>query len=528
MRALNTPLLACLVLVACPSDPAETGTETEGTGSTGTTTSGPSSMDTTMTETQGTSSGSSSTAVVDSSSTGPGCTPGDEDCVCDDRGMCADGLECIDDMCVATLCGNGALDDDEECDDGNGTNSDGCDNDCTVSAGAAEIVAGDEHVCALFHSGDIKCWGNFNSGRLGYLKQAEDVGDDETPADMDFVDVGAPVQQLALGSDFTCALLVTEEVICWGSGQNGRLGQGSQGDLGSQEVPADIPPIDLGGTPIQIAAGAEHACAVLQGGDVRCWGRNNEGQLGLPGVNMVGDDELPGEMPVVDVGSNVQAIAAGTDHTCALLGSGGVLCWGIDDEGQLGTPEDTSNIGDDEPPSASTEVLLNGQGVLIAGRYDHTCVAYVGGDLQCWGGGGAGRLGYGDTEDVGDNEDVSLVTPLTIPGGEPSHIGTGAAHTCVHMTGTPVYCWGEGNNGRLGYGNTDDLFEPAGMQVPINLPVGPRSVTTGMAFTCGTSEGSEVKCWGANNRGQLGYGAAWDTDLGDNEPIEAIGAVMLE
>src|SRR4029079_11998381 len=117
-------------------------------------------------------------------------------------------------------------------------------------------------------------------GRLGYLNQDQDIGDDETPADVGFVNVGDPVVQLALGSNFTCVLLATDEVKCWGSGQHGRLGQGTgEADLGTDEEPADIPAIDFGGgTPVQIAAGAEHACAVMQSGEVRCWGRNDIGQ----------------------------------------------------------------------------------------------------------------------------------------------------------------------------------------------------------------------------------------------------------
>jgi cysteine-rich repeat protein len=204
-----------------------------------------------------TADGLDSTNSDSSTSTGPVCTPGEQGCTCDE-GACNGTLLCVDDACVT--CGNGEVDDGEECDDGSRTDSDGCDNDCTISAGAAQVIAGDEHVCALFHTGDIKCWGAFDSGRLGYLNQEQDVGDDETPADMTFVNLGAPVVQLALGSNFTCALLDTEDVKCWGSGQHGRLGQGSQVDFGIDEEPADIPAIDFGGgTPVHIAAGAEHA-----------------------------------------------------------------------------------------------------------------------------------------------------------------------------------------------------------------------------------------------------------------------------
>lgn len=444
--------------------------------------------------------------------------------------MCAKGLECIDDVCVVNLCGNEVVDDPEECDDGNQTSGDGCENDCTLSTGAAEVVAGDEHVCALFHTGDIKCWGAHDAGQLGYLGQGQDVGDDETPADMPFVNVGGEVVQMSLGSNFTCVLLATDEVKCWGEGQHGRLGQGNEDDLGIAQEPADIPAIDFGGdTPIEISAGDQHACAVMLNGTARCWGRNDHGQLGLPGINMVGDDELPGTVAPINVGDDVDHIAAGRDHTCAILGGGGVLCWGLDDEGQLGTATSTDTIGDNEDPVTSTLVVLPEQAVSIHARYDHTCVGYTTGEMQCWGAGGSGRLGYGDTETVGDNEDVTLLTPLNLGIGEPSHLANGEAHTCARLDpSTQVYCWGEGDNGRLGYGNTNDLFAPEPVPVNLALPLGPAGVTAGAEFTCGRTEGNRVKCWGRNNRGQLGYGAAWDTDLGVAEPIDAVGEVPLE
>jgi len=478
------------------------------------------------------SSSSSSSSSSDSSSTGPSCPLGEEGCGCDEGACHDEGLVCIDDTCVVLLCGNGDVDEGEDCDDSNMVDSDGCDNDCTISAGAAQVIAGDEHVCALFHTGDIKCWGAFDSGRLGYLDQDQNIGDDETPADADPVNTGDAVVQLALGSNFTCVLLASDEVKCWGSGQHGRLGQGNgEGDLGTDEEPADIPAIDFGGgTPIQIAAGAEHACAVMQSGEVRCWGRNDQGQLGLPGVAMVGADEVPGAVSAVNLGEGVVAeqVAAGADHTCALLGGGGVLCWGSDSAGQLGTPGPAMTVGDDEEPAASTLVLLAEEAVLIAGRFSHTCVAYDTGAIQCWGDGGSGRLGYGDTENVGDNEDVSLIPAIDPVGSDPTHFGMGTAHTCVRVGTTQIYCWGEGNNGRLGYGDTVDLLAPSMTQVNLALPLAPRMVTAGREFSCATTEGSEVKCWGRNNQGQLGYGRAWNTDLADNEPIDSVGAVQIE
>jgi cysteine-rich repeat protein len=535
MRTYKTQFLACLAVVACNPDPDGMGTATEGTessssGSTTAVTTMP--LDTTADgTTMGSGDASSSSSGTESSSTGPICMLGAEGCLCDE-GACDDGLTCVDDVCVVVvLCGNGDLDDREECDDGNGVDSDGCDNDCTISPGAVEVIAGDEHVCARFHTGDIKCWGNFDDGRLGYMEVGQDVGDDETPADMPFVNVGASVEQLALGSDFTCVLVAGDEVVCWGGGQHGRLGQGNQTDLGSDQEPADIPPISLGGTPVQIATGAEHACAVMLGGELRCWGRNDQGQVGLPGFNMVGDDELPSDVPPVNLGKGMVAeqVACGTDHTCVILGGGGVLCFGRDNAGQLGTPESMEvMVGDDEDPGTEMLVLLDSEAVLIHARFNHTCVAYNNGEVQCWGEGGSGRLGYGNVANVGDDEDVLILPALDLGGGDPTHLATGSAHTCVRLATTEIFCWGEGDNGRLGYGNAMDEFAPLAMQVDLSQADGPRMVTVGREFSCATTEGSQVKCWGGNNRGQLGYGLAWTTDLGDDELIDSVGAVMLE
>ncbi len=481
----------------------------------------------------GSSSSSGSSTAAESSSTGPGCVDGEEGCPCLEEEMCVDDLTCLEDVCTLVLCGNGVIDRDEECDDENRTDSDGCDNDCTVSAGAAQVIAGEEHTCALFHTGEIKCWGNFDDGRLGYFELDQDVGDDETPADMPFVDMGgAAVVQMSLGSNFTCALLDTDEVKCWGSGQHGRTGQASAADLGFDEVPGDIPAISLGGPAIEISAGDRHACAVMLGGDLRCWGRNDRGQVGVPddgviGMN-IGDDELPSDVPPVNVGAAVDHVAAGGDHTCAILSGGEVRCFGRDNMGQLGTPEGPpAEIGDDEDPASAPVVLLAEQAVVIAAGFDHSCVGYVGGDVQCWGAGGSGRLGYGNTDDVGTNEDPILITPIDL-GSAPTHLVAGDEHTCARVGTTQIYCWGEGTNGRLGYGNEMDLFAPNGIQVNLALPLAPGMVTAGGAFTCGRTEGSDVKCWGRNNRGQLGYGALWDTDLGVMENLDVVGAVILE
>ncbi len=525
--------LAPMVVAACvaapPALPAlEVGTETSSTSTSTSSVAGENSSAATSTTLE-TGADETTTGAETGGSTGDECRAGQAGCACIDGRTCEAGLVCRGARCVDPACGDGRIDPDEACDDANRVDADGCDNDCTVSAGAAEMAMGNEHVCVLFHTGQIKCWGNYFNGQLGYPGVGQDIGDDETPADMPFVDLGgAVVRQLALGSNFSCALLQDDTVKCWGDGQHGRTGQGSPVDLGTNEAPADIPAIELGGAVEQISAGDQHACAVLADGGVRCWGRNDWGQLGLPGVVALGDDELPTDAPLVDVGAATSWVVAGQDHTCAVLSDGGVLCWGRDSAGQLCTPSAIESVGDDETPSTSTPVALNGQLALIEAGHDHTCVTYAGGGVQCWGEGSSGRLGNGDTDPLCDDEALAGVPALLFGAAQPIDLAAGSAHTCVGLDDGQIHCWGEAANGRLGYGDGFDRFAPGGDSVPIGLGVPARSVAAGRFSTCAVTQDSRVKCWGRNNRGQLGYGSAWDTDLGIMEPLDVVGEVMLE
>src|SRR5690606_16821148 len=105
----------------------------------------------------------------------------------------------------------------------------------------------------------------------------------------------AMISQLALGTEHTCALFSTGEVLCWGRGQRGQLGQNDNQNWSDavDEPPSALTPIDLGGVVTSITAGGEFNCALLDNGDVRCWGLNNKGQLGLGTTDNLGDDELP-------------------------------------------------------------------------------------------------------------------------------------------------------------------------------------------------------------------------------------------
>ncbi len=216
------------------------------------------------------------------------------------------------------------------------------------------VAAGGSHVCARLTDDGVTCWGYGELGQLGY-ENGDSLGDnaEELPAGPVTVDaVDADVVQLAAGDLHTCARRGSQGVRCWGSGAMGQLGTGDVQNIGNFQgsmPPADI---DLGGPALQIVAGANHNCALLDDGTVRCWGNNASGQLGIGSTENIGDD--PGEMPpsAVPLGGTPTTIFAGGNHTCALLVDGTVRCWGDNLHGQLGIGS-TENIGDDETPDTA-------------------------------------------------------------------------------------------------------------------------------------------------------------------------------
>ena len=147
----------------------------------------------------------------------------------------------------------------------------------------------------------------------------------------------------------TCVVFETGSTLCWGDNFYGQLGQGNTNTVGDNETLATLFPIDLGADAEQIVAGRHHTCALLTGGGVKCWGRNLYGQLGTGGIDHIGDDEVPAAIPAIDLGGPAQAITTGDYHTCALLDEREILCWGLNDYGQLGYG-DTLLRGDDESP----------------------------------------------------------------------------------------------------------------------------------------------------------------------------------
>ncbi len=225
---------------------------------------------------------------------------------------------------------------------------------------------------------------------------------------------------------------------------------------------------------------------------------------------------------------------AGALHACAVLADGTVRCWGFGANGRLGYGN-TSTIGDDETPASVGPVNLGAhKATAITAGSSHTCAILDDGSVRCWGFGASGQLGYGNTTNVGDTaaSTPDNVGPVNLGGHKATAIAAGSLHTCAILDDGSVRCWGFGASGQLGYGNTTNVGDTAA-STPDN--VGPvnlgghkaTAIAAGSLHTCAIVDDGSLWCWGQNTNGQLGYGNT--TNVGDTAATtpDKVGPVNL-
>ena len=384
------------------------------------------------------------------------------------------------------------------------------------------LALGGSHTCVLFDDQTIKCWGKSEFGQTGYATTTP-IGDDENPSARGTVDVGEPVEEVSAGDDHTCVLLESGTVRCFGENMSYQLGYpDSEHDVGDDEVPGDVPAVDIGGTVAQVAAGNYHTCVVMEDKTIKCWAQGTFGKLGYGNTSTV---VVPSSVGAIAVGANVLQLAPGFAHTCALLEGNDVRCWGRGNEGQLGY-NSTDNIGDTQAPNTVGIVDVGGEVTQVVAGVYHTCVRFTDGTVRCWGAGADGALGYGNYDTIGDTELPSSVGPVSV-GGSVVKLTAGAYHTCALLSDQTVRCWGRNADGQLGYGITDNIGDT---EVPSSkgaVSVGGKvlDIDAGDFHTCVILEGAAVRCWGRNTSGQLGYGHT--ETIGDTELPHTQGPVEL-
>ena len=194
---------------------------------------------------------------------------------------------------------------------------------------AVAISAGGWYTCALLQDGTVRCWGDNTYGELGNgaallsPSPGSPVTPTPTPVTVSGITTAVAIEA---GVFHMCAILRDGTLQCWGRGEEGRLGNGSTANSST--------PVTVSGiAPAAIAPGAEHSCAVLRDGTMRCWGHNNFGQLGNGSPQ--GSFSTTPSGPVTGITTAIGA-SSGAEHTCALLQDGSLRCWGRNVDGRIG------------------------------------------------------------------------------------------------------------------------------------------------------------------------------------------------
>ena len=306
---------------------------------------------------------------------------------------------------------------------------------------------------------------------------------------------------LTAGGYHTCAI-VAGVAKCWGLDNRGQLGDGPQKT--NKNTPQNVTGLPVGLPVVAIGAGDFHTCAVLNTGSVWCWGANDRGQMG--------DGSLGGERPTPVQATGITDavdVGGGTDHTCALRATGQVWCWGNNLTGQLGNGTTTSS-------ASAVAVTGLSDAVAIAIDENRSCAVRATGAVVCWGKGIYGQLG--------DGLQLDRYAPTPVAGiGNASYLATGYNHTCA--LAPAVSCWGRNANGQLGDSTKTDRTTPA----PVGgLPSRLLTAAAGAFHACVLEETGAGACWGANDNKQLGVSGSPATDRTTPSSVTSlVGATTL-
>jgi alpha-tubulin suppressor-like RCC1 family protein len=349
-----------------------------------------------------------------------------------------------------------------------------------------QLSAGAANTCAIYSNQKVYCWGSNLNKQLG-------IGNNNLSYALQPIPVNAlnsvPVG-VSTGYDSACAMSTFGTLRCWGNNANGALGaKYAKGNATSAQTAATLTGAWV--APSNVATGQRHICWLDNNKTVKCQGANASGQLGN-GANT--DSSTPVQVSVITgAAANTQAtqVVTGSNHSCALLVNRNVKCWGANNVKQLGTPASTvvnSNTPVDVPD------LANDVRQLASGG-EHTCAIRANGDVICWGSDSYGELGDGT---IAAFKGTVAVDNLA---GNAKEVTTGISHSCALLTNGSVRCWGANTYGQLGTGGTTNATRPVTVA---GLPRPAISVTAGGYHTCARLDDQSIRCWGKNDKGQLG------------------------
>ena len=413
----------------------------------------------------------------------------------------------------------------------------------------ATVISG---TCAILEAGQLKCWGDNSVGQLGQ-GNTTNIGDKpgQMGDNLSSVELGSgrTVKSISSSTGFTCAILDNNELKCWGGNGRGALGQGNTDNIGDKpnQMGDNLKSIDLGTNKYALSTSANwsNVCAILNDNSLKCWGDGQFGETGQGSEFWIGDE--PGQMgdnlPSIDLGTGRTAkqVSVGRQHVCALLDNGTVKCWGYKGLGQ-GIDTEIGNrpnqMGDN---LKSIDLGSELQVTMIATGISHSCALFSDGTVKCWGINTYGQLGLGNTNHVGEEPGQmgdALASVDLGTGKKAKKIFAGSFHTCAILDDNSLVCWG-----RVLIDVADPSFENIGdepNEMGDNLTkvdLGSDNYATDVSISsnnvCALLNDQSVKCWGRGSEGGHGqehsdFISQKNDQLGDNLSSINLGTKAVE
>ncbi|MDC3960005.1 RCC1 domain-containing protein [Polyangium jinanense] len=371
-------------------------------------------------------------------------------------------------------------------------------------APAAQLSAGRSHTCATLRNGNLACWGKGDRGELGKVL-ADGADSSAAPQPVPILD---KVIHVGAGAAGSCAVLEDRTVRCWGNNADGQLGVTATCNPGLTFCMIEPETVDALENIVTVVAGrslAEEAvdaprnhvaCALDDGGLVRCWGGADQQMLGRGSIATLSTTP----MVVVDAQNfplrDITQVAAGAYRICALDIEGVVWCWGADDTYH-------------QPGGLSAEpVALPIPAKTIAVGEGHACAVLDDGSVSCWGRNQNGECGVSSGgNDCCNGEEGFCIPgcrhePVTVPGVVGAvGVAAGGFHTCAWLADGGALCWGSNQSLQLG-NDTRSLERPP--SAVTSVPGRIVEMVCGNLHTCARTDKDEIHCWGTSERGESG------------------------
>lgn len=431
-----------------------------------------------------------------------------------------------------------------------------------VGMRAVAVAAGESHSLVILRDGTLRSFGVGDNGRLGHGSTAPLGATSATrPNVIGQVPLGGAAVAISAGDSHSLVLLDDGTLRAFGAGAYGRLGYGATDDIGGtpSTTPALAGAVPAGGRVVRLSAGSEHSVVVLEDGSVRAFGNGRNGRLGYGTEANVGDvlTALPWMVGPVPIAGRVLSVSAGWRHSHAVLDNGTLVGFGLSAQGQIGTP--VSGGGTLHPVQvvvsgttgrqherrmrshpatvSCTVAAMPKEGVLLpatavsAGVY-HSLVVLEDGTIRAFGWGTYGRLGYGSTTDIGGSPSTLPWSTGAVPlGGVAVAVSAGDEHSLVVLADGTVRAFGRGSSGRLGYGSTDNVGDSSSTLPsdigPVDLGGFAVAASAGSSQSLVLLSDGTVRPFGSGYGGALGYGSGATVGATPSTVPRLAGAVAM-